>query len=528
MPQPQNTPSILSLTEVLNRAAEVDLRKLVGEDAVHLLESVAGTGRATTRDLANLIVGRLGLAGALSSDTVRTLVLASLDDSEANYLCGKLGLPTPAALRVAPFDQIAPYARELFSLFEAPYYEKERAPPPSSRLVSPQNGTLDPRHLRSYSALRQSLGRRNRDILVRMPLGWGKIRIVASAVVDVLRSTGEGDLAIWLADGDRLCEDIFQECLTIWTSNGTRDLTMFRAFGLHQMPNFGGVANSVIVADVKRFCSIAATHQQVSELGKRLRCIVLSDANHIFNKQLADLLAKLRLSGGGNVIGISSAPKALMRIDESEPLIELRYQETVLPTPEEGEDWLARGMERDFDVEIFQSGFSGTIGVADFDVSETSQKELEKDLERSRKLIDLIAAEVAKGGSVAFHAISAEQARTFAGVLRHRAAIARVVTSEMSLDQQEQEARQFMIQEEAKVLCIHNVPLLDKGVRKTNVVIMASPTISFSKLATSLGRFLIKRENGVRLKVMLVDDGFAPFTNMAGYINSWDKMETSA
>lgn len=345
MPQPESNPSLLSLSEVLARAPKDELKELVGENAFKLLERVAGA--SSPNALANLIVSQLGLTEALRSEPVRTLALKNLETAEAVYLCEQLGFPTIDPLKIlvrANYDQILPYAQTLFSFFGADFDPLEAATPPKSRMAIPARAIdMDASQLRAFATLRQSIAIPGTDVLVRMPLGSGKIRVVANAVVDAMRSSHDGAVTIWLTDGDRLCEDAFQEMNALWQAVGTQDLTMYRAFGHHEMPDLGRVANCIIVADINRFSTIQEKDAQITEVAPRLRCIVLSDAAHAFQPRIARLLEELRVAGASNTIGISPSPSGLLQATGLQTMIKDRFPMTVLPRDEDAVDWSRRG-----------------------------------------------------------------------------------------------------------------------------------------------------------------------------------------
>jgi superfamily II DNA or RNA helicase len=160
------------------------------------------------------------------------------------------------------------------------------------------------------------------------------------------------------------------------------------------------------------------------------------------------------------------------------------------------------------------------------DIAEASLEELANDRQRSQRILNAIIAEVKSGRGVVFHAATAEQARTFAGVLLYHTVMSVVVTSDMPLHKQAQQVASFQTREDCKVLCVHEVVAAGKEAPKANTAVFSRPYASFDQFSAIISRFAVDREEN-DVKVIIMDDDFEPFTAMAKYFGQWNTMEVA-
>ncbi|MGW5837958.1 DEAD/DEAH box helicase family protein [Methylorubrum extorquens] len=166
-----------------------------------------GSPASGPRGLAELIVRQTGAAEALRTKDVRDIVLAALDPDEREDLCRVLGHPrgdTARTLKGAQFDRIASHLELLFGWLAVPFETEDLRDEEETRQAPPAHKLND--HQRSaFRDLRRRLDESGSATLLHMPVGAGKLRIVATALVDLYRSEPDGRIVLWLAHDPALC-----------------------------------------------------------------------------------------------------------------------------------------------------------------------------------------------------------------------------------------------------------------------------------------------------------------------------------
>nr|GFD26577.1 hypothetical protein [Tanacetum cinerariifolium] len=140
-----------------------------------------------------------------------------------------------------------------------------------------------------------------------MPWGAGKLRLVATAVVDLYRSERDGQVILWLTPGEALCDEAFNELRAVWEHLGSRDVTIYRLYGNRETPDLGSLENCIIVADIAK---IRSEESDFNELGKKARIVIFGDAAHISKPAGANILSNLSRESSLSLVAISAASGA--------------------------------------------------------------------------------------------------------------------------------------------------------------------------------------------------------------------------
>lgn len=531
---------MITFENLLARLPIEELRRLAGASAVELLDADFPNA-GNQEGLAALIIGQHTLEGVLASKEIRSLALKELSPPEGVEICKALGLPHLDPIRTlenldTEYNPV--HGEKFYGFFGVAHAAVSTAPSETTRRARPLDRMPESRdQLDAYGHLRRLISARDTDVLVQMPLGTGKLRTVASAILDVMRSERDDEAILWLSAGAKLCAETCTELLDRWARDGTRDLTLYRAFadaaaGDTNLPDFQRLSSAVVVADLSTFLSAYKTAcnndpQLASNVGKKLRSIVLHDACFVLQQQVREFLQDYKASGGGNVIGITAAPAVWFADRGLSQELAKSFKDGVVTVS----TWRQVGggpkLKDGLATIKFDSLASGTdvpIELHGASIAEHSLVRLSEDRARNQQILNAIIAEVQAGRSVVFHASTAEQARTFAGVLFYHAVVSVVVTADMPVHKQSQQMAIFQTRPECKVLCTFEVAVSGKESAKATTAILSHPYSSFDRFASVISRFAVDREEN-DVKVILLDDCFEPFNEMPRYFNQWNTME---
>lgn len=521
-------------TRLVNFLARCDfesLTDLLGDTTVTLLKKVV-TEALNPESLAFLVVSVLGEEGALRNKTIRQLLFSKLDTEEGRKLCELLQLPTSTALTTlnsTNFD-ISPSNFELLTRwFAVPYSASEL----SNREIEVSRKTVASHKLRSHQLnafrkLRTAIANPHASALVHMPWGAGKLRLVATAVVDLYRSERDGQVILWLTSGEALCDDAFNELRAVWEHLGSRDITIYRLYGNRDTPDLGSLENCIIVADIAR---IRSEEADLNKLGNKTRVVIFGDAEHINKPAGANILNNLSRDSSLSLIAISASsgseitsslnsgelnPRfsdSYITIDCAEPIRLLNESGDLCNIEIEIQniDWNADASEKSNDLE--------------YDAYEIEK--ISKDVNRNQALLELIISESeTTQGNVVFYATTGDHARLFAGLLAFRGIQAMSVTSDKSSEERDREMQKFQARK-GKILCVHGFFIPGSSVPNIAKAIIAFPTLSNSVFYGMIGRLGSARITENHLKIVVIADSIPSRASAHRTFESWTKLDFS-
>ncbi|WP_421476157.1 DEAD/DEAH box helicase [Agrobacterium tumefaciens] len=514
------------LTDILARVPLDRLKQLAGAPSIELLNSLKPQA-VSQPGLAEFLVHTSGEAAALTDPAIRDAVIDYLHGPEAVEICQRLRAPTADPISTlrgaikspAKFEKFLTY----FSLSLSSSFADE-AVPASFRATPLSN--LRPHQTTSYRRLRRALNPPNKKVLVHMPYGAGKLRMVAVTAADLFRAEADGMAVLWFSSGAQLCEETFEELVRAWEDVGTQPVTVTRAFGKGRLPDLANVVDGIFVFDVEQFASeVDPTDPQLSALATRTSLVVLHDASLLDIPQFAATFDAMDRAGDLKVVGICpSGENGLHAIGRSSFL--RLFDETVGLGEGSPIEFLRQAREIDgLELEIFRPRVAYAVPTnADFDVSADDHVRLAQNVERNAELIDRIVTELADCGSVVFFASTADQARTFSGILSFYGGTAITVTSEMPRDARLQQIIRFQQQDDAQVLCVHDVFISGKDVPKVTAVVISTPILPSTKLSETFGRLASGRSgNSGTMKLIVVDDGIPGYPELVQATTHWSE-----
>ena len=524
------------LKEHLARCGDHALRPLLGEQVVDLLRHV-GPEALAPEVMANIIITSQGASEVLCNVVARALLIERLNSDETYNLCAVLGLPTDAPrLTLSHVNFDLPNKREQLLSWYNVVFEVEGVDAELSRNISAP-GVLslfqEPAYRRMLGLLRQPRTR----MLVHMPFGAGKLRAVVTAVLETFRSEAEGKSILWLAPDDCLCEDALEELEVVWRQLGLRDVTSYRVFGGRGALPMDVVRNSIVVANANEFSKAmadpdaeATVSSSLEKFGNALRCVVLSDAEHVLIPGVAKALHALAEGADWSLIGISASPELAIRANANPDDLLASYQQNVVElTADNPFDALRQaGLVDPINVvQVVSPVTSLPLSDSSIVLSVEMVKILEENLERSKVLLDLLHTLAQDGHRIVFYATSARQARTFAGVLPLRGTSAAAVTGDLNVNARQQEISRFAAHAHSQVLCVHGVLVSSSQTPGVTACVLALPALSSAVIHEMVGRLATGRAAPASpLQVHAIRDPVPEYLRVIDALQHWDRLRT--
>lgn len=529
------------LIDNLARAGVEPLYDLAGKSAIDLLERLETKGLGA-HTLATIIAERLGPSEALKTPPIRELVLSSLKRDEAVHLADVLGL----AAGDDPFERLlrVDYGRseallETLHAFFGVAYEAEEIEEKPSRVAATPPYTLFPHQRKASLQVREKLDGRNARVLLHMPTGAGKTRTAMTTIADILRGLPDGQVVVWLAHSEELCDQAFDEAVKAWSAVGSRELTVYRHYGGHRIGDFAEVKDGIIIAGLQLLYKDSLNRQsEILELSRRIKLIVMDEAHQATAPTYSHLINLLQRRGETGILGLSATPGRSLKDVGADLQLAAFFNRQKVRLEVEGHaspiDWLvAEGYLAKTEFVALPFKPRGDLKLTEteerrlqegFDLPDRIVKVLAADDARNLLIVQAVEQEVAAGGKVILFAVSVEHAGLIASVLRLRGLKAAAVTSSTPSERRRQIIQRYRETDEYDVLCNYGVLTTGFDAPKTNVAVIARPTTSVVLYSQMIGRAARGKNAGGNetCRILTVVDQAPGFRSLGEGFDFWE------
>lgn len=525
------------LEEHLARNETNELTSLLGSPTIQLLGKL-GPEVTSPAGLAYFIVSVHGERGALRRRDIRGLLLSKLSKPEATDLCYLLQLPAISPLRTLSghdFDA-APGSLELlerwYGVSSRDFEMSLQASEGSYKAVASHK--LHAHQLNAYRKLRRAIAHPPCSVLVHMPFGAGKLRLVATAALDLYRSEADHRSVVWLAPGTAMCDEAFLELQEVWRQLGSRDTTILQLYGDHPTRDLDQVGGTIAVIDILR---LSKADSALRNLGAVTSVAVLADAENGVHPIGAEIVRKMSAGGKFSVVGILAPSGEAIPPGPSRSALKAAFPDDCITVAADDELQSLREVGDFADIEatvvhLVSPAATNTDPGAPSDTTNSDLldfdhdyvNELSDNVERNEGLLAILKRESAGKGRVIFYATTAAHARLFAGLLPVQGVKARFVTADESLAERTLALQKFVAREE-RVLCVHGLFLSGSSVPDISVCVMALPGKSRAVFLSTIGRLVHARETNLpSLRVIVAADSLDD-ADWVGSLSTWSSLD---
>lgn len=533
---PSNVAKTTRLIAHLARNDTASLSILLGSSVMALLEKLGADVTSQTA-LAYFVVSLHEERGALRRQDVRQLLLSKLENSEAAELCNALQLPVITPLRTLnaiDFDAAPSYLEHLYR-----WYGVESAEIAGAAELSEGSQNTVASHklhvhqLNGFRKLRRAIGCPPVSVLVHMPFGAGKLRLVATAALDLYRSEADDKSIVWFAPGAAMCDEAFMELQKVWRQLGSRDATILQLYGNHPMRDLDQLQGAIAIIDIHQ---VNSDDPALVSLGAVTSVAVFGDAENRIHPFGEAIVEKMSAGGSFSVVGILSTPADAIATDSTQTELAQAFPHLYIAMRHDDD---LRSLRRSGDL----TDIVGTVvDLADplhpncaeksgaevhndssLDFGQAYVDKLSENVLRNERLLSILEQESKGQGRVIFFATTAEQARLFAGLLPVHGVKARAVTSDESQAKRSLIVQKFVAQDE-KVLCLHGFLLVGSSIPDISVCLIAAPSKSRSAMISTIGRLVQARDlNLAPLKLIVTADSQADIS-WVGALSTWSTL----
>jgi hypothetical protein len=503
---------------------------------MELLSTKLRPGAISPKGLAYFFVSVHGDHKILQRPDIRALLLSKLSQAEATELCELLQLPVISphqTLTGINFD--TPRNLELLDRWYGVDTEFVGAPahPIEGSQKAVASHKLKVHQLNAFRELRRAIASPSAT-LVHMPFGAGKLRLVATAVLDFFRSADDDRAIVWFAPGAAMCEEAFLELRDVWKQLGSRDTTLLQIYGNYPARDLDRLDGAIAVIDILR---LSKDDQALQKLGATTSVAILADAEDLVHPIGAEIVQKMSTGGQFSVVGILASSGAAIPPGPRRDLLKSAFSggcitvaETELQSLHDVGDFMhiAGSIVH---LTIAESAVTTVAGLphasddSSLDFDEAYVSKLENSVERNDRLLALLQEEAQKSGRIIFYATTSESARLFAGLLPVLGISARSVTADESPAARTLAIQRFVARDET-VLCVHGFLLNGSSIPDIASCIMASPIKSKATFLSTIGRVVQARNvNLPALRLIVAADSQADASLVAS-LDTWLTLES--
>lgn len=526
------------LAEHLARNDTSELTNLLGSSTIELLGKLGP--EATSPDgLAYFIVSVHGERGALRRRDIRGLLLSKLHKSEATELCHLLQLPVISplqTLRGIDFGAAPGSLGLLERWYGVPSDEMEsplQASEGSYKAVASHK--LHTHQLNAYRKLRRAIANPPCSVLVHMPFGAGKLRLVATAALDLYRSEVDDRSIVWLAPGTAMCEEAFLELQEVWRQLGSRDTTILRLYGDHPSRDLDKLGGAIAVIDILR---LSKDDPALKDLGSVTSVAVLADAESLTHPVGAEIVRKMSAGGTFSVVGILATSGTAIPVGPARSALKEAFSDACITVAADEALQSLRELGDFVDIEatvepLVSPSIANTstsdpsvLGSSDsLDFDHDYVNELGNNVERNERLLTILKRASTGKGRVIFYATTAENARLFAGLLPVQGVKASYVTADESPAERTLVLQRFVAREE-RVLCVHGLLLSGRSIPDISVCVMALPGKSRAAFLSTIGRLVQSRDSDLPALKLIVAADSQVDASWVESLGTWSTLDT--
>ncbi len=406
-----------------------------------------------------------------------------------------------------------------------------------STIVSPQYGLYDYQRqvmLETINKIAQPRGLMDPypRVLLHLPTGAGKTRIATHIACELLNSSAEDALIVWLASGTELLDQAASELERGWSYLGRAEAYVHRFWG-NQDLRWSNLDGGFLVSGLSKMRWVDAGNSRVLDtLAHRVRAVIFDEA-HQAPANTYEYVVEQLVGHGGALIGLTATPgRGWGLSDEDERLADL-FQANRVEIDTRGHPnpvaylvanrYLANPRFRvvNFDSGSFKDNVSSDYGTEILEI-------LGDDNARNIRIVDLVAEELARCGRMIVFCPSVSSAGDCYEMMQERGLSSGLVTSATPSEERARVISDYRAPSNGP-MALFNFGVLTAGfdAPATRGVVIARPTRSVVLYSQMAGRALRGPRSGGNRSAWIytvIDSGLPGFRSVADAFGNWEEL----
>ena len=297
------------LAEIVCRISDDDLRTVLGDDVVILIEA---------RTLPNEFIPKLRRIATkalrdrgsdlLCRQDIQNACFNAMSSEKRKELADRLGVDNVASVNARTLTKDAELLEKFLGFFGIDThgvvpFEKE----PNAEAVRPKFG-LFPHQRCVAERVSEAIRGGNGRVVLHMPTGAGKTR-TAMHIVSRFLNSNEPAVVVWLAASAELLEQAADAFKQAWAQLGNREIGIVRFWGEYPQDLFG-FDDALIVAGMQKMRALKTrNHIELLRLAKSVKLVIVDEAHQAIAPTYRETIEILSDTGVNNaLIGLTATP----------------------------------------------------------------------------------------------------------------------------------------------------------------------------------------------------------------------------
>ena len=349
-------------------------------------------------------------------------------------------------------------------------------------------------------------------------------------------TTKEKSVVIWLANTVELCDQAYEEFEKAWKSLGNRKLSVYKYFGKKRF-DLGKAKDGLFVSSLGLLYQHSLSKQtEFLEMSKKATLVIMDEAHQAIAPTYKHLLRFLLRSNETKLLGLSATPGRGFLSAEGDIELAKFFNRQKVELKIEGyknpvEYLVKAGYLAKVDYEKLE--YPSSVLTENelthlnnyFDIPIEALKRISRDKVRNLLLVKSIISEAKKGKKIIVFACSVEHANLLANILQISGFNTGAVTSETKPEVRNKIINQYKNTDDLQILTNYGVLTTGFDAPKTNVAVIARPTLSLVLYSQMVGRAIRGRKAGGNSSakvITIVDTQIPGFTSVADAFKFWN------
>jgi len=514
----------MNLSVLLQKFQINEIQSACGSDWSLIKQTIPKSYKFDDIEVIVEFVLRLYGTSILEIVNFRELFLRTLPNSELADLSRdfKLNIDTNSPILVARVLAAKPWgpSSKLLRVFKRIGFDESYLPLYKDRFKATENIEVfeKPPELFDYQRevmdeLVSSIDGSTDKVLVQLPTGSGKTRIMMEAIQELTSKSNDPYTVLWLAHSEELLEQAIETFKKVWSAKGTYSATIHRLYS-HYNPNDLLFSNSVIFAGLQKISRLDNNDELFLEIKKNVSLVVVDEAHKSLAVTYERSISHLVEHNNAKLVGVTATPGRSYELS-SENREFAKFFDDKLITPDLGEDPIKTLQDMEILATVKRKVIDTNINISDYEINAKTLKKLGRMKDRNNLLMEEIQVHAEENRPTLVFSCSIEHSRLLTTGLAYRGITAAYVDYTKSSSSRRTDIERF---QKGEISVLINFGVLSTGFDAPEIqtLVIARPTTSLILYSQMIGRGLRGLRVGGNKEVTVVDvkDNFSAYGDL--------------
>jgi len=454
----------------------------------------------------------------------RELFLRTLSDSELQVLASNLNIKSSnkTSIFIARLLASKPWgpSSKILRAFKEMGFDESFLPFSNAKLKTTESIDVfeKPPELFEYQKevmyeLVKSIEKSADRVLVQLPTGSGKTRIMMEAIQKLTTKNKSPYTVLWLAHSEELLEQAISTFKKVWSAKGTYSATIHRLYS-HHNPNDLLFSNSIIFASLQKISRLDLDDNLFNELKNNISLVVVDEAHKSLAETYERSISQLIESNNAKLVGVTATPGRSYELSTENRDFAKFFNDNLI-TPDLGTDPIKTLQDMQILATVNRKVIGTDVDVEDLEINAKTLKKLGRMKDRNNLLFNEIQSHVKEKRPTLVFSCGVEHSRLLTTGLAQRGIKAAYVDYTKSPSSRRADIERF---QNGEISVLINFGVLSTGFDAPQIqaLIIARPTTSLILYSQMIGRGLRGLRVGGNKEVIVVDvkDNFSAYGDL--------------